>query len=273
MKPAPRPIALQLWTVREDLEADTAATLDRVAARGFSAVEWYGLGDGDAAPAERVARAAALRGMLDGAGLAACAAHGRLPDGAELDAVLDEARALGAGCLIAPSPRSVDGCESAFSDADGVRRLADRLNAAAERAAAAGVTIGYHNHWQEWRPLGDGRGAGRAGYDLLWERLGPGVVAEVDVYWARVGGQDPAAVIAGLGERCRFLHVKDGPGDTVQPQTPLGEGVLDLDAALAAGPHVRWHVVELDECDGDRLDAARAGGDWLVARGWSRWAA
>jgi sugar phosphate isomerase/epimerase len=269
VKPAPRPMALQLWTVREDLEADAAATLQRVAARGFTAVETYGLGAGDVAPAERVARAAATRRLLDNAGLVACAAHGRLPGGAELDAVLDELRELGADCLVVPSPGSVDGCGSAFSDADGVRALAERLNAAAERAAARGVTIGYHNHWQEWGTVGDGR----TGYDLLWERLDPGVVAEVDVYWARVGGQDPAAVIAGLGERCRFLHVKDGPADTVRPQTPLGEGVLDLDAALAAGPHARWHVVELDECDTDRLDAARAGGDWLVARGWSRWAA
>jgi sugar phosphate isomerase/epimerase len=267
MPPEPRPIAVQLWTVREDLDTDQAATLHRVAERGFRAVEPYGLGAGDLDPAGRLARAATLRRLLDGEGLLACAAHGRLPAGEELEGVLDELETLGAPFLVVPSPGAVDGCAAALSSADGVRAMADRVNEAADRAAGRGLGVGYHNHWQEWQRVDGDRPA----YDLLWERLAPAVVAEVDVYWARVGGQDPAAVIAGLGERARLLHVKDGPGDTERPQTVLGEGVVDLDAALSAGTHVRWHVVELDDCETDKLDAARAGGDWLVARGWSRW--
>jgi sugar phosphate isomerase/epimerase len=265
--PEPRPIALQLWTVREELEADRAAALRRIARSGFGAVELFGLGRRGITRAERIARAAGLRRQLDDEGLLVCAAHGRLPAGAELDAVLDALEILGGECLIVPSPDSIDGCESALESADGVRAMADRLNAAAARAAARGLSVGYHNHWQEWQRVHHGRPA----FELLWERLDPAVVAEVDVYWARVGGQDPAAVIEGLGARARLLHVKDGPGDTDSPQTALGEGVVDLDATLAAGRNARWHVVELDDCATDKLDAAKAGGDWLVERGWSRW--
>lgn len=263
----PRPIALQLWTVREELEADRVAALGRIAKSGFGAVEPFGLGRRGITTAERIVRATIFRRQLDDEGLAACAAHSRLPAGDELDAVLDELETIGGGYLIVPSPGAVDGCESALESADGVRAMADRINAAAARAATRGISVGYHNHWHEWRQVHQGRPA----FELLWERLDPAVVAEVDVYWARVGGQDPAAVIEGLGERAQLLHVKDGPGDTGSPQTVLGEGVVDVDAALAAGRHVRWHVVELDDCATDKLDAARAGADKLVERGWSRW--
>lgn len=265
--PQPRPIALQLWTVREELGADRVATLRRIAQCGFGAVEPFGLGRRGVTRAERIARAARLRRELDDEGLVVCAAHGRLPTGGELDAVLDGLEILGGHCLIVPSPGAVDGCESALDSADGVRGLADRLNAASDRATARDLRVGYHNHWHEWQRVHQGRPA----FELLWEELDPAVVAEVDVYWAQVGGQDPAAVIEGLGARAQLLHVKDGPGDSDSPQTVLGEGVVDLDAALAVGRNVRWHVVELDDCATDKLAAAKAGGDWLIRRGWSRW--
>lgn len=262
-----RPLALQLWTVRDALAADRSRALQRVAEIGFRAVEPFGIGGAGAAAAERVAASEELRRQLDDNGLTACAVHGRVPGDDELDAVFDEVAALGADTLIAPAPGQVDGCEDAFASRDGLRQLADRLNAAAARGAAYGISVGYHNHWAEWDALPDGT----AGYDVLWEHADPAVVAEVDVYWAQVGGQEPGAVIASLGQRAQLLHVKDGPAEVGSPQLALGEGVLDLPAILAAGTHVRWHVVELDDCATDVVTAASLGGQWLVANGWSRW--
>ena len=83
--------------------------------------------------------------------------------------------------------------------------------------------------------------------------------AEVDVYWARVGGVDPADLVAALGDRARRIHVKDGPAtDAAQPMVAVGEGALDIPAVLAAAKHSEWHVVELDECDTDLFEAVEA---------------
>lgn len=262
-----RPLALQLWTVRDALAADRPRALHRVAEIGFRAVEPFGVGAAGQPAADRVAASRQLRRELDDSGLTACAVHGRVPGDDELDAVFEEVAALGADTLIAPAPGQVDGCQDAFASRDGLRGLADRLNAAAARGAAYGISVGYHNHWAEWDALPDGAVA----YDVLWEQLEPAVVAEVDIYWAQTAGRDPAEVITRLGDRAQLLHVKDGPADTGSPQVALGDGVLDLPAILAAGTHVRWHVVELDDCATDVVIAASLGGQWLVANGWSRW--
>jgi sugar phosphate isomerase/epimerase len=206
---------------------------------------------------------------LDDNDLAVCAAHGQLPAAdIDLDAVMEELAVLGTDCLVAAAPVAIEGCADALSSVDGIRAMADRLTACAERAARYGVTLAYHNHAHEFAPLPDGR----LPYEVLWRNAGPDVVAEVDVYWVMAGGQDPAAVIAGLAERVRLVHLKDGPADTTLPQTPLGQGSVDIEAVLAAADgHVRWHIVELDGGPTDVFAAAGTGAAWLVDRGWSRW--
>ena len=91
----------------------------------------------------------------------------------------------------------------------------------------------------------------------LYEQLDPAVVAEVDVYWAQVGGVlDAAALVAELGERVRFLHVKDGPADDPgAPMVAVGSGVVDIPTILPANPAVTWHLVELDQCATDMYTA------------------
>ena len=68
--------------------------------------------------------------------------------------------------------------------------------------------------------------------------------AEIDTYWTKVGGADPAAVVAGFGSRARLLHLKDGPADGPDaPMTALGAGSMDLPAIfcpagfMASGRH------------------------------------
>jgi sugar phosphate isomerase/epimerase len=130
-----------------------------------------------------------------------------------------------------------------------------------------GATFGYHNHWWEFRLLADGRTA----WSHLVERLDPGVVIELDMYWATVGGAAPTDVIADLGDRLRLLHVKDGPADGPKsPMVAVGSGSLDIRAALAAAPDVAWHIVELDRCATDMFQAVAGSYDYLVGNGLSR---
>jgi sugar phosphate isomerase/epimerase len=228
---------------------DPFAALTRIADMGYVGVEIVsGMVD-----------AGLMKQMLDDCGLAVCAAHSALPDRENAAAVLDEQELLDNECLIvSSSPRD-------FEDADALARTAERFNEAAALAGARGMRVGYHNHYWEWVPSADGRPA----YDVFWEHLVPALVAEVDLYWAEVAGHSPAQVVADLGPRAELVHVKDGPLVVGEPMTAVGSGRADVAAAVGAGDHVRWHIVELDDCADDMFQALAESAEWLVAQGLS----
>jgi sugar phosphate isomerase/epimerase len=221
--------------VREPLAADLPATLDRLAAIGFTTVELFGFVD----------LADAYRAALPASGLRAPSAHARLlgPQGdATVDEILDTAASLGVETVIDPF---VD--PTRWTTADDVARIADELNALVDSAAARGLVLGYHNHAFEFENRVDGRSA----FEHLAGLLDPRMVLELDTYWAAVGGDDPVEVLGRLGDQVRFLHVKDGPisADT-QEQLPAGEGAMDVPAILAAAPQA-LPVLEFDAYAGD----------------------
>ncbi|WP_258067401.1 MULTISPECIES: sugar phosphate isomerase/epimerase [unclassified Rathayibacter] len=231
----PSDLSVQLYSVREPLAADLPATLDRLAAIGFTTVELFGFVD----------LADAYRAALPASGLRAPSAHARLlgPQGdATVDEILDTAASLGVETVIDPF---VD--PTRWTTADDVARIADELNALVDSAAARGLVLGYHNHAFEFENRVDGRSA----FEHLAGLLDPRMVLELDTYWAAVGGDDPVEVLGRLGGQVRFLHVKDGPvsADT-QEQLPAGEGAMDVPAILAAAPQA-LPVLEFDAYAGD----------------------
>ncbi|MBO1334566.1 sugar phosphate isomerase/epimerase [Streptomyces sp. VRA16 Mangrove soil] len=244
---SPARLSVQLYSIREALAADRDGTLARLAALGYRHVEPCGLGQWDLSPAERAEEARALRAALDRAGLAVSSVHAAVAAG-DLAPLVEECRILGADTVFVPVPQMVEGFDgSVFSDADQLRAFAARLTEAAEELAAYGIRLGYHNHAFEWAELPDGR----TGFDVFWELAGEAVLAELDVYWATVAGQDPAAVLERLGGRAVAAHLKDGPARQGAPQTPIGTGDVDIPAALAAGRHLAWHIAEIDETELD----------------------
>lgn len=241
---APR-LGLQLYTVREAVDADLPGTLARVAAAGYTGVETmgtYGM------PAAELAR------ILDDHGLAWIGAFTGVPDPVDLDAF---ARA---GCrdIVVPF-LPVDG----FSDADAIARGAEYLGAAAAAAGDYGVNVGYHNHYWEFATI-DGVPA----LQRLLDACDPRVFAELDVYWAQVAGVDPAAFVTAIGPRARRLHVKDGPAvDADSAMVAVGEGNVDVSSVLRAASHAEWHVVELDHCATDMFTAVERSALYLLDLG------
>ncbi|HMO11728.1 MAG TPA: sugar phosphate isomerase/epimerase, partial [Actinotalea sp.] len=133
-------------------------------------------------------------------------------------------------------------------------RARKELGDVAARAADRGLTVGYHNHWWETALRVDGSPALEVLADLLEDR----VLLEVDVYWAAVGGEDPAGLLRRLGERVVALHLKDGPlTHDVTAQQPAGHGELDVPDVLAAAPDARL-VLEFDEYVGDMVEGLAA---------------
>lgn len=247
-------IAVMMYTVLEQAKADLEGTLARIAELGFLGVETYGLLEHY--PAARVKSAIAA------AGLELTSAHAPFPSGPEAARILDENAELGATTLVWSLEREE------FDTPEAITAGLVRVNDAAENAAGYGMRIAYHNHFAEFSQYFDGRQA----YDLLLEQLDPRVVIELDMYWTRMGGADPAAVVAALGDRVKYVHIKDGPAVSYEDDVmvPIGQGAMDWDAALTANPGLDWHLLELERLNVDTFEAVEQSYDYLVGRGLSR---
>ncbi|MHA6765172.1 sugar phosphate isomerase/epimerase family protein [Streptacidiphilus sp. PAMC 29251] len=237
-------ISVQLYSVREAFAADPADTLARLAGIGFTQVEPYGV----------VENLAALRTGLVANGLSAPTAHASLL-GADQAAVFAAAAELGIGVVIEPL---VDATH--WQVAADITATATALNDAAKVAAEYGVTVGYHNHWWELESrIGD-----RSALEVFAEQLDPALVLEVDSYWATAGGADAPALLRGLGDRVRAIHVKDGGLATdASAQVPAGQGRVPVAEVLAAAPNA-LRVVEFDRYDGDIFAGLAASRAFLI---------
>ena len=229
------PISVQLYTVRDAIAADLPGTLQRLADIGYTQVEPWGF-------VERVDEYAEA---LPAAGLTAPSAHAKLV-GQDLQPIFEAAVRLGVSTVIDPH---ID--ETRWITREDVEAVAAELGEVAEAARAHGLTVGYHNHAFELENLIDGTPA----LEVLAAALPADVVLEIDTYWVEVGGVDAAELLARLGDRVRFLHIKDGPktkDDT--EQVAVGRGTMPVRDILRAAPQA-LAVVELDDHNGDVFTA------------------
>jgi sugar phosphate isomerase/epimerase len=230
-------IGLQLYTVRDAAAADLAGTLRRAAELGFEGVELHDLHGH--APDD-------VRALLDAHGLAVCGRHIGLEAAEDdLGGLAGELAALGTDRLVVAwiePPRTPAAADAAVA----------RLVRAAERAADAGLRLGFHNHEAEVAAQADGRSL----LDLLLATDG-GPFLELDLGWAWYAGADPMALVATAGGRAPLVHVKDMRRDGGPVHVPLGRGDVDYQglAEAAARAEVEWLIVEQDETDGDAFEA------------------
>jgi sugar phosphate isomerase/epimerase len=230
-------IALQLFTVRDELADDFEGTIARVGELGFGGVELFTHGGRDAA---------AVRGMLDAAGLTAAGWH------ASLDAVEGDLAPVAADLRALGTDRLTLAWIEPPADAAAADAMAERLAAVAGRAAAEGLRFAFHNHAGELRPLDDGRSF----LDRLLER--DGFDLELDLGWVWDAGADPEEWLRRAAGRCPLVHVKDFARRGERAFAPVGDGAVGYErvvpAAIAAG--AEWLIAEQDETEGPALDAA-----------------
>ena len=244
----PAPIALQLYTVRDALAKDFAGVVRKVAGIGYVGVEPAGF------PGTNARQAASLFREL---GLAVPSAHTPLPLGEQKNQVLDAMGEL--GCTRIISGKGPDD----FRTRDQIAQTCELFNQANAVALQRGLRFGIHNHWWEFL-----RVEGRLVYQVMLEHLEPEVFFEIDTYWAKTAGADPAQVLNELGSRAPLLHIKDGPAMQGAPQVAVGDGVMDIPALVAAGAKTtEWLIVELDHCATDMMVAVERSYAYLVGQG------
>lgn len=237
-----KPVALQLYTVREAMKQDFFGTLKKVAQIGYKGVEWAGLFG--RTPQE-------ARSIIDDLGLKSVGTHAGLDALSNPQKVIDEAGILGhdlVGVPYWPEPKR---------NAQGYAELAAGLNASGAKLNAAGMSVFYHNHDFEFQPLP----GGDRGFDILLRQTDPKLVNfEVDMGWVWVGtrGQDPAEAIEPFADRVVLLHIKDfqAPPES-KKMAEVGTGKIDYRPTVEAAGRwpVRWFIIEQDRdwIDGDSI--------------------
>ena len=229
-------VAVQLYTVRDQMTKDSDATLRAVRDMGWTAVEVAGF----PYEPETLARSLGALGMRTAA---IHIPHQRLTG--DPDGVVREARALGAGDIVCPFIAPGERTD------DGYKRVQDELRVAREQLAREGIRLSYHNHAFEFEPGAPGGDALRYILDGV-----PGLTAEADVYWLARGGHNPVEYMRGISDRVEMLHLKDVNAEDGS-FAEVGAGTLDMPGILRFGREagVRWFIVEQDRCPGDPLDS------------------
>lgn len=234
-------IAAQLYTLRDFLKTpgDIAATLKKVKAIGYDAVQLSGLGP--IIPGE-------LAAILRGEGLTAAATHVSV-DGVlhDLPALIDEHNLWGCKNV------AIGGLPAEYRHGAGYVEFAAVASDIARKLAAAGLTFSYHNHSFELEKFNS-----NTGLALLYDAADPLVLAEIDTYWIQHGGGDPAAWIDRVRGRMVIVHFKDmvflngGPA-----MAEVGEGNLNWPRIIQACRDcgVQWYAVEQDVCQRDPFDS------------------
>ena len=227
--------SLQLYTLRNSISEDLPGTIRKVAEIGFTQVEPYNF----------VATARELGAALKENGLTAPSGHAPLMS-QDQDEIFAAAKELGITTVIDPFLPAEH-----WQKAEDIQATAEKLNAAAKKGAEYGIRVGYHNHAWELESTIEGRTA----LEYFASLLDPELVLEVDTYWAAVGGQDPVELLARLGDRVKFIHIKDGPlNKDNKAQQPAGQGKVPVMEVIAAAKSLEVGVVEFDDYAGDIFD-------------------
>jgi sugar phosphate isomerase/epimerase len=254
----PAKLSVQLYTVRDQIKTDIPGTLKKVKAIGFNHVETAFWPDGLS-----IQKAAEY---LKQAGLTVSSAHIEIPAGEKKQIMLDTASAYNCKKMIWHGWPE----DKRYSSLQGTMELVKIYNEAGKFAKENGLEFGLHNHWWEYR----NKVAGQFVYEVLLDNLDQDIFFEVDTYWVKVAGQDPAAIVKKLGSRARLLHIKDGPAkwndnlpkDNPDPMTAVGQGTQNFkNIVQAADGNTEWMVVEMDKTAGDVFVALKESYDYLVS--------
>lgn len=242
-------IACQAYTVRNEMKTDFRGTLSAVAGMGYRGVE-MGMNFGGMEPAE-------LAKFLQSINLAVAGIH--VDQGAAADPanqLYAYAKAIGAPYVSISLAWDVDKDWNAAIETTKKVATAARQN---------GIGFTYHNHSQEFQKI-DGKYA----LDILYERTDPKLVeCELDTFWIKTGGEDPASYIRKYKGRTPQIHLKDMDAET-KSFTEVGAGIIDLEGVFKAIEYVgaKWVITEQDRnWKPDGIASARISIDNLRKKG------
>ena len=245
-------IALQLYSCRDKiiLYEDPRKALKQISEMGYDGVEFFNV---DGQTPYGTLEPQVIREALEESGLEGLNVHLHLPLEkwfGNLEREFSYAREVGLRAVsfpyLAPELRSTDL----------YRRLIDQFPEIVRQCREYGLEFVYHNHDFEMDP--------GMGSPMLLEALTrpDGVRLELDTFWAFFKGKDPCALMEQMGEKLKYIHIKDYHklSDFYSMRfTAIGTGRMDNQAILnqAVKMQLPWVIVEQDNSEMDTLESAR----------------
>ena len=229
-----KPIALELYSVRNLYLKDFEACLQQTAALGYRGVECFG------PPTISAGRVAAA---LEANDLALVGWH--LPietlEGKSLDETVSYLKTAGCPRAVVPwmPPET-------FATEDNVKMFADRMNHIADVLAPHGISVGYHNHDAEFVPLPDGILPWKVFMDhsRVFGQLDTG-----NALASKTPGLDLTRLVSLWPGRAETVHLKPYSYQTGY-ETMIGidnvPWVAFVEAAVTIGK-AEWLIVEYEE--------------------------
>ncbi len=244
------PVALQLYSVRDDMANDFYGTLKKVKELGYDGVEFAGLYGKTTKE---------VKEMCKEVGLTPISAHVPLVDMMRDDSILEVYAEI--GCEFVAIPYLNEEFRPGQEKFSEVIEFAKKLG---KKANELGMKLCYHNHDFEFVKL-DGEYA----LDILYKEVPADILQpQLDTCWVNVGGENPVDYINKYAGRIDILHLKDFVGSRSENMyaligidenekkdtggkfefRPVGKGVQDFPAILAAAEKAgtKWVVVEQD---------------------------
>ena len=256
-------IGFQLYSVRYELEKDFDATIRKVADMGYLGVEMYPL------PPSVTAEHAVK--VLKDAGLNIFSMHTDLPVGDEREKILKLADVYNCRHIVYPGwpaglsnadPNLFKQTDAIFDTVEKIKQRADTYSGIADFFTKRDLKFGVHNHWWEFETTN-----GVIPFYYFKDHL-DSMFFEIDTYWAKTGGVDPAKAVGDFGKRAPFLHIKDGPakkGSTMFAHVPSGQGSMDFPSIVkAGGTNIKWMIVEFDEYAGNIFEGMQSSYSYLT---------
>lgn len=256
------PLAIQLYSVRDQMKEDFEGALAGVSAAGYTVVE---------AAALPKKSATEVRAALDKAGLKCVSAHHGFNDlHTRFDEVADFDKEIGVKFIICASPGHRDSSTgSQPMTLDDWHYMADQFNEMGEKLASRGIRFGYHNHVGEFSMID-----GKTPYFELLRLADPKKVTfELDCGWASVAGMNPIELMKANPHRISMLHVKDfvltgkpSPESHDAKVTELGRGSVDyhpIFAEAARSQHIEYAFVEQEAFTMPWKESLKVDADYL----------
>lgn len=239
------PIALQLYSIYEEMDKDFKGTLEKVAKIGFQGVELAGYGG---------LTSTELKTILDRLDLRPCGSHVSLDEITEnIDEVIRYNIEIGNEYIIIPY--------AVLESKEDFEELAEKLNVFYEKFKDAGLRVGYHNHQHEFIEFN-----GQYGLDLILNNTKKEIISELDVYWVQYAGISPVEYIKKHSDRIDILHIKDMEVFNGEKRsTEIGNGIIDVPTIIEVAKEigVKWIVIEQEFFTKPCLESIKQGFEYL----------
>ena len=225
-------VGLQLYSVRDSMNADLVGTLKKISALGYKNLETANYSKGlfyGYSPKE-------FKKIVSDMGMEILSSHTSIEEAGisikNVRKIADDHAELGVSYCVQPWINEQD------RNIESYKRMIGDWNKVGEEMKNVGIMFGYHNHNFEFANLN----GIVPYYDVFMPEMDANLITmELDLFWAVKAGQNPIEMFNKYPGRFQLLHLKDmtlnnGPYFEIIKDdiTSVGAGIIDFKSILKA---------------------------------------